>query len=204
MECLIVVDMQRDFLPGGTLAVEGGDEIIETINRMQADFPLVVASQDWHPMGHMSFASAHPDRQPLDVIHYRGIEQVLWPDHCIQGTVGATLDDRLQTTRIEAIFRKGTDPHIDSYSAFFDNGRAKRTGLAGYLNEKGVTAVTVCGIAADFCVYYTAMDALDLGFKATIALEATRAIDADGYSIKEANFIGRGGIVDRSQKYVSG
>lgn len=193
MQALILVDIQHDFLPGGALAVPHGDEIIKVINRIQPAYDLVVATQDWHPVGHKSFASVHAGRSPYDVVDLDGLEQVLWPDHCIQGTAGAQLSDQLAMHHVEAIFRKGTNPDIDSYSGFFDNGKRKNTGLAGYLRDRSVTRVAICGLAADYCVYYTAMDALQLGFDTEIIENAVRAIDADGYEIKKATFLQHGG-----------
>ncbi|WP_262248772.1 bifunctional nicotinamidase/pyrazinamidase [Parapedobacter soli] len=193
MHALIIVDIQYDFLPGGALAVADGDAVIPVINRIQTDYDLVVATQDWHPAGHQSFASAHPGHKPFQTIDLHGLEQVLWPDHCIQASGGARLSDRLETRRIEAIFRKGTDPAIDSYSGFFDNGKRKKTGLAGYLQDRGVTAVSVCGLAADYCVYFTAMDALQLGFETHILEDAVRAIDVPSYNEKRAVFARQGG-----------
>ncbi len=193
MHALIIVDVQYDFLPGGTLAVPNGDEIIEVVNRIQQDYDLVVATQDWHPADHNSFASVHPGTEPFEVIDLAGLEQVLWPDHCVQGTAGAQLSDQLDTRRIEAIFRKGTDPAIDSYSGFFDNGKRKNTGLAGYLRDRSVTEVSVCGLAADYCVYFTAMDALQSGFDTYIIEDAVRAIDEPAYASKRAAFLQRGG-----------
>ncbi len=193
MHALIIVDIQYDFLPKGALAVPLGDEIIDEVNRIQPDYDLVVATQDWHPAGHKSFASAHPDRKLFEVIDLDGLEQVLWPDHCVQGTPGAELSNRLDTRRIEAIFRKGTDPGIDSYSGFFDNGKRKSTGLAGYLHDRSVSAVSVCGLAADYCVHFTAMDALEQGFNTSIVENAVRPIDVSAYAAKRAAFVGRGG-----------
>jgi len=193
MHALIIVDLQYDFLPNGALAVPFGDEIIENVNRIQNDYDLVVATQDWHPAGHKSFASAHPGHQPFEIVDLDGLEQVLWPDHCVQGNRGAELTDLLDTRRIEAIFRKGTDPHIDSYSGFFDNGKRKNTGLAGYLRDRDITAVSVCGLAADYCVYFTALDALAQGFDTYIAEEAVRPIDASAYRDKRTTFLQRGG-----------
>jgi len=193
MHALIIVDIQYDFLPGGALAVTDGDAVIPVVNRIQKNYDLVVATQDWHPSGHQSFASAHAGREPFEIIDLHGMEQVLWPDHCVQGTAGAQLCDQLDTRRIEAIFRKGTDPAIDSYSAFFDNGKRKRTGLAGYLHNRGVTAVSVCGLAADYCVYFTAMDALQLGLETHILENAVRAIDESAYAEKRAVFAQQGG-----------
>jgi len=193
MQALIIVDIQYDFLPGGALAVPRGDEIIPVVNRTQQDYGLVVATQDWHPAGHKSFASAHAGRHPFDVIDLEGLEQVLWPDHCVQGTNGANLSQLLDTRRVEAIFRKGMAPAIDSYSGFFDNGKRKNTGLAGYLRDRNVTAVSICGLAADYCVYFTAMDALQLGFETTILVDAVRAIDDAAYASKREAFAQRGG-----------
>lgn len=193
MHALVIVDLQYDFLPGGALAVPFGDDTIGPINRIQADYELVVATQDWHPVGHLSFASAHTGRQPFEIIDLKGLEQVLWPDHCIQASRGAELVDRLDVRRIEAIFRKGTALEIDSYSGFFDNGRRKHTGLAGYLRAREVSSVSVCGLAADYCVYFTAMDALEQGFDTYIVEEAVRPIDASAYAEKLAAFRQRGG-----------
>lgn len=193
MHALIIVDIQYDFLPGGALPVTQGDTVIPVINHIQEDYDLVVATQDWHPAGHHSFASAHPGRTPFETIDLAGLEQVLWPDHCVQGTAGADISDQLDTNRIEAIFRKGTEPTIDSYSGFFDNGRQKRTGLAGYLQDRGVTAVSICGLAADYCVYFTAMDALQLGFATHILEDAVQAIDTAAYAEKREVFTRRGG-----------
>jgi|SRR5690554_1485726 len=195
MNALIIVDIQNDFLPGGALAVPQGGEVTEPINRLQADYGLVVATQDWHPAGHKSFASSHPGKSPFDRIDLQGLPQTLWPDHCIQGTPGAALSDALDTRRIEAIFRKGMDLEIDSYSGFFDNGRRKNTGLVGYLRDRNVTSVAISGLAADFCVFFTAMDALDAGFEATILAAASRAIDPVEYEAKKALFVEKGGVL---------
>lgn len=195
MDALIIVDVQYDFLPGGALAVPSGDQVIPVINQIQVNYDLVVTTQDWHPAGHKSFASAHASHKPFDVIDLHGLEQVLWPDHCVQETTGAQLSDTLDTRRIEAIFRKGTDPDIDSYSGFFDNDKRKHTGLAGYLRDREVTTVSVCGLAADYCVYFTAMDALQLGFRTYIVEAAVRAIDATTYAAKRDNFVRQGGEI---------
>lgn len=194
-KALIIVDMQNDFLPGGSLAVPGGDKIVPVINAIQSEFDLVIATQDWHPKDHASFASNHVAKKIMNVIELDGLQQVLWPDHCIQGTKGAEFTTELDTDRIELIVRKGTDKRVDSYSAFFDNGRKKSTGLAGYLIERAVSHVTICGLAADFCVYYTAMDALALGFQADILLDGTEAIDPTEFKKKTKLFKERGGIL---------
>ena len=195
MHALIIVDIQADFLPNGSLAVPAGDEVITHINEIQSQYDLVVATQDWHPAGHKSFASAHVGRQPFQITDLNGLEQVLWPDHCIQGSPGAELSELLNQNRIEAIFRKGTDPEIDSYSGFFDNGRRKYTGLAGYLRDRNVTTVSVCGLAADYCVYFTAMDALEQGFDTYIIESAVRPIDPEAYARKRAAFLEQGGTL---------
>lgn len=176
-KALIIVDMQNDFLPGGALAVPNGDEIIAEINRLSKIYDLVVASQDWHPANHGSFASQHAGRQAFEMGELAGMPQVLWPDHCVQASHGAALCEALDQKQIEAIFRKGMDPEIDSYSAFFDNGMKKATGLEGYLKGRKVSEVHICGLAADFCVAATARDALRLGFAAAILKDATKAID---------------------------
>lgn len=193
MKALIIVDVQYDFLPEGALAVAKGDEIIPVINSIQKDYDLIVATQDWHPNNHKSFASQHVDKLTFDVIELNGLQQVLWPDHCIQGSYGAELSEKLETDRVEAIFRKGMEPEIDSYSGFYDNGRRKNTGLAGYLKDRQVTEVHVCGLAADYCVFYTAMDALDEGFKTSIVSKATKAIDKGAFIEKKNEFVQKGG-----------
>ncbi|MBZ4188420.1 bifunctional nicotinamidase/pyrazinamidase [Niabella beijingensis] len=195
MKCLIIVDMQYDFLPGGALAVKGGDRLLPVINRLQQGYELVVATQDWHPVGHKSFASQHEGKQPFDVIPWGSGKQTLWPDHCVQETPGAMLHELLDQRRIEAVFRKGMHAEIDSYSGFYDNDHRKSTGLAGYLKERGVDEVHVCGLAADFCVYFTANDALELGFRASIIENATLPIDAGNYETIKRVFTEMGGTV---------
>lgn len=195
---LIIVDIQNDFLPSGSLAVSGGDEIIPKINFLQNHFELVVATQDWHPANHKSFASAHPAKKEFDNIELNGLSQVLWPDHCIQGTKGAEFSTELNSLKIEAVFRKGMDPDIDSYSGFYDNGRLKNTGMAGYLKDREIESIYICGIAADFCVYYTAIDGIDLGFDVFIIEDATRAIDFKDYENKMSNFKEKGGKLIRN------
>ena len=175
---LLVVDVQNDFCPGGTLAVERGDEVVPIINALLPRFSLVVATQDWHPPGHASFASSHPGHEPLAVIELNGIPQVLWPDHCVQGTPGADFHPELERRPFRAIVRKGTDPEVDSYSAFRDNHRAHPTGLAGLLRELGVGSVVIVGLTTDYCAATSARDALELGFSAEIWLPATRPVGA--------------------------
>lgn len=177
---LILVDIQHDFMPDGALAVADGDAIVPVVNRLQPAFDRVVATQDWHPPGHASFASRHSGRAPFDVIDLDGFEQTLWPDHCVQGTRGAEIVPEVDATRIERVFRKGADLEIDSYSGFFDNGHRKATGLGDYLRDGGVTHVYVAGLAEDVCVLFTAMDARRLGFTTWVVKDATRGVTADG------------------------
>jgi len=194
-KALIIVDMQNDFLPGGALAVAGGDEIIPEINRLSELYDLVVATQDWHPGNHGSFASQHQGAKPYDTGELAGMPQVLWPDHCVQGSFGAQLSGFLNQKHVEAVFRKGMDPEIDSYSAFFDNGRRKATGLEGYLLGRGVTQVHICGLAADFCVWFTAQDAISLGFDAVILQNAVRAINEQNLKELYGEFVKFGGVL---------
>ena len=180
MKALLLIDVQNDFILDGALSVMGGADIIPLLNRLQPAFDLVVATQDWHPAGHQSFASQHPGQAAFSQLDLHGLPQTLWPDHCVQNTPGAALHPALDTARVEAIFRKGTDPEIDSYSAFFDNGHRKSTGLADYLRGRGVRQVYVAGLAADYCVYFSAKDAQAEGFETFFIEDATRAIDAAG------------------------
>ena len=177
---LIVIDVQTGFCPGGTLAVAGGDEIVPGINALMAEAPLVVLTQDWHPAGHSSFASSHPGRTPFDVIDMPYGPQVLWPDHCIQGTADAAFHPNLETDRARVVIRKGTNPDLDSYSAFFENDHETPTGLDGMLRALGVTEVTLAGLATDFCVAWSALDAAKLGYGVTVREDLCRAIDLDG------------------------
>ncbi len=177
MHALILVDLQNDFLPGGALAVLRGDEVVPLANALMPRFPLVVATQDWHPPDHKSFASQHEVRLLYEAIELDGLEQVLWPDHCVQGTPGAELAPTLDTSRIEHFVLKGTDPRIDSYSGFFDNGRRRTTRLHEFLQSRGVTDVAVMGLATDYCVKATAMDAARLGYRTTVIEDACRGVD---------------------------
>jgi len=179
-DALLVVDIQNDFCPGGALAVPGGDQIIPLVNALQARFEHVVLSQDWHPGGHQSFASSHPGRQPFEMIEVPYGLQVLWPDHCVQGTRGAEFHNELDTTRAKLIVRKGMYPHIDSYSAFRENDRRTSTGLAGYLKELNIRRLFLCGIATDFCVKWSALDARATGFDVVVIEDACRGINVDG------------------------
>jgi nicotinamidase/pyrazinamidase len=177
MNALIVVDIQNDFVPGGALAVPEGDAIVPLINELQPRFDLVVATQDWHPPDHGSFAANHPGRKVYEVIDLAGLPQVLWPVHCVQGTPGAEFVRSLDASRVARVFQKGTDPAIDSYSGFFDNGHRKSTGSGDYLRERGVTGVYVCGLATDYCVRFTALDAKQLGFETSLIEDASRGVN---------------------------
>ena len=199
MDALIIVDVQYDFLPGGALAVNEGDAVIPVINNLQKKFDLVVATQDWHPPNHKSFASQHADKNIFEEITLNGLPQVLWPDHCIVETAGARFAAGLEGKNIEAIFRKGMETEIDSYSGFFDNGKKKATGLDAFLKGRGVSSIFVAGLAADYCVYFTALDGLELGFQSTIITDATRAINPDDFENKLQDFKSRGGKETRSQ-----
>jgi nicotinamidase/pyrazinamidase len=176
---LIVIDMQNDFCPGGALAVTGGDDIVDGINALMADFQTVILTQDWHPAGHSSFASSHPGAAPMQVVDMPYGPQVLWPDHCIQGTPGAAFHQGLRTDG-DLIIRKGYNPAIDSYSAFFENDHTTPTGLEGYLRTRGITTLTMVGLALDFCVNYSAVDAAKLGFDVTVRTLLSRGIDMGG------------------------
>ena len=179
-EALIVIDLQNDFCPGGALAVAGGDEIVPLINAMIPRFEHVVLTQDWHPEGHSSFASQHPGKNPFETVAMPYGEQTLWPDHCVQDSKGAAFHPGLEWTKAELVIRKGFRKGIDSYSAFFENDHKTPTGLAGYLKERGISKVTLAGLATDFCVAYSALDAVRSGLQATVAMEACRAIDLGG------------------------
>ena len=179
-DVLLIVDIQNDFCPGGALAVPEGDAIIPAVNRLAARFPHVILTQDWHPPGHASFASAHPGKEPFDTIEVSYGAQILWPDHCVQGTTGAAFHTALDVPRAELVIRKGFRPTIDSYSAFRENDRRTPTGLAGYLRERGFDRVTLCALATDFCVFFSAIDGREAEFEVAVALDACRGIDVDG------------------------
>ncbi|WP_314242383.1 bifunctional nicotinamidase/pyrazinamidase [Empedobacter tilapiae] len=195
MKALIVVDMQYDFLPGGSLAVNDGDKIIERINKLQEKYDIVVATQDWHPANHKSFASQHLEKNTFDVIELNGNRQVLWPDHCIQGTKGAEIHKDIKQNKISAVIRKGMNPEVDSYSAFFDVNKKNPTGLHGFLKDHNITSVYICGLAADYCVYHTAKDALTLGYTTYILEGTTKAINQDLFDELKEDFIKKGGNV---------
>jgi nicotinamidase/pyrazinamidase len=176
MKTLIIIDVQNDFMPGGSLEVPHGNMVVPVINKVQSYFDLVVATQDWHPKNHKSFASNHYGKKSFDKMVLNGVLQTLWPDHCIQGSSGAELHHDIDSNRIAAIFRKGMDPEVDSYSGFFDNNRQLCTGLAGYLKEKGTSEIYFCGLASDICVYYTILDSIQEGFSATLIEDASQPL----------------------------
>ncbi len=194
MKALLLIDIQNDFLPNGALAVTDGNLIVPVANKIQDLFYLVVATQDWHPMNHGSFASNHPGRNPFEKTTLAGLDQILWPNHCVQGHEGSEFAIELQMNRVEAIFRKGTNPEIDSYSGFFDNGKKKATGMGDYLKGRGVQQVYLAGLAADFCVGFTALDALELGFETYLIEDATRPIDPKGWDKMKKDIQNQGGV----------
>ncbi|HET8854639.1 MAG TPA: bifunctional nicotinamidase/pyrazinamidase [Salinimicrobium sp.] len=200
MRTLILVDIQVDFMPGGALEVSGGDKIIPVVNSIIPKFDLVIATQDWHPENHKSFASNHPGRKEFETIKLGGMDQTLWPDHCVQGTRGAEFHTDLQTNRIEAVFRKGMESKIDSYSGFFDNGHKKTTGLAGYLREKGAGEIFFCGLAGDICVYYSLIDALEQGFETGYIEDGSMPLDPEGFEKIRKDMIARGAKIITSSE----
>ena len=179
-DMLMIVDVQNDFCPGGALAVPDGDAVMPVVNRLAAEFAHVVLTQDWHPPGHGSFASSHPGRQPFETIEMAYGAQTLWPDHCVQGTPGAAFHPASAAPHAELVLRKGFRPAIDSYSAFRENDRTTPTGLAAYLRERGFERLTLCGLATDYCVLFSALDAREAGFAVDVVLDACRGIDLDG------------------------
>ncbi len=186
MNALIIVDLQNDFLPGGALSVPRGDEIIPLANKFQAGFELILATQDWHPADHGSFAANHPGKKPGDRIVLDGIEQILWPVHCVQNTRGAEFAASFDTKRIAHVFQKGIDPCIDSYSTFFDNAHRRSTGLSDYLKERSVREIYLLGLALDYCVKYSALDAQQLGFDAHVIVDACRGIELESGDLEKA------------------
>lgn len=174
---LIIVDVQNDFIPGGALAVKDGDQVVPLINGLQRKFSHVLATQDFHPVDHGSFAANHPGKVPGELIELAGLTQILWPVHCVQGTWGADFHPDLETKSWESIFQKGKNPEVDSYSGFYDNAKRGDTGLGNYLKSKGIEQVFVCGLALDYCVKFTALDAKDLGFDTALIVDATRAVN---------------------------
>ncbi len=194
MRALIVVDVQNDFCPGGALAVAGGNEIVSGINALMPDMDAIILTQDWHPAGHSSFASSHPGQEPMSVIDMPYGRQVLWPDHCIQGTQGAAFHPDLDTNPADMIVRKGYNPAIDSYSGFFENDHETPTGLHGYLQTRGITQLSMVGIATDFCVNFTAVDAAKLGYDVEVIENLCRGIDFDGSLAAAKNGMGAVGV----------
>ncbi|APZ52717.1 bifunctional nicotinamidase/pyrazinamidase [Salipiger abyssi] len=180
MHALIVIDLQTDFCPGGALAVAGGDEIVAPVNAMMPEFDAVILTQDWHPAGHSSFASSHDGKAPFELTEMPYGPQVLWPDHCVIGSSGAAFHPELETDRADLVIRKGFRPAIDSYSAFFENDHSTPTGLEGYLRTRGIRRLTMVGLATDFCVNFSAVDAAKLGFDVTVLESACRGIDLGG------------------------
>jgi len=201
MKALLLIDIQNDFLPGGALPVPEGDAIIPVVNRLVNYFEIVVATQDWHPVNHKSFASNHPGKQPFEIINLNGLQQTLWPDHCVQGTLGAGFPNQLHMNPVQTIFRKGTHPDIDSYSAFYDNDHRLSTGLTGYLHEKKAEGVYLVGLAGDICVFATAMDSLEEGFKTYIIEDGTRPLNNDHFKKAMHEFVAKGGMIIQSNEH---
>jgi len=177
MKALIIVDVQNDFIPGGALAVNEGDTIVPIINNLQAKFDFIVATQDWHPENHGSFAANHEGKKVGEFIDLNGVNQILWPVHCVQGTFGAEFHKNLKKDKWQAIFQKGTNPLVDSYSGFFDNNRQGDTGLSSYLKENGVDEIYICGLATDYCVKFTVLDGISEGFKTYLIADATKGVN---------------------------
>jgi nicotinamidase/pyrazinamidase len=202
MKALIIVDLQNDFLPGGALPVPRGDEVIRLANELQQHFELILATQDWHPPDHGSFAANHPGKKPGDRIMLDGIEQILWPVHCVQNTHGAEFAPFFDTSRVAHVFHKGIDPRIDSYSTFFDNAHRRHTGLADYLKKRSINDLYLMGLALDYCVKYSTLDARELGLKTYVILDGTRGIDLEPGDIDRAldEMRGVGAILLRSSE----
>src|SRR5579871_1878337 len=194
-DVLLVVDVQNDFCPGGALAVPGGDEVIPVLHKIAPKFEHIVLTQDWHSPRHFSFASAHPGKQPFEHVRLSYGDQTLWPDHCVQGTRGAEFHPGLRVPQAELVLRKGFRRDIDSYSAFRENDRRTPTGLGAYLRERGLYELTLCGLATDYCVLYSALDAREAGFKVRLALEACRGIDLDGSLARALEAMTRAGVI---------
>jgi nicotinamidase/pyrazinamidase len=201
MKTLVVIDVQNDFMPGGPLEVAHGNAIIPIINKVQGFFDLVVATQDWHPKNHTSFASSHLNKKPFDKIVLHGLQQVLWPDHCIQGSSGAELHHDLESDRFAAIFRKGMNIEVDSYSGFYDNNHQLSTGLSGYLKDKGISDVYFCGLAADICVYYSMLDSILEGFSATLIEDASRPLYPDKFDDIKCELAKQGVRIIKSNEF---
>ena len=198
-DVLLIVDVQNDFCPGGALAVPQGDEMVPAINRLAAKFAHVILTQDWHPRGHASFASSHPGKQPFDIIQVTYGEQILWPDHCVQGTQGAGFHPNLDVPHAELVLKKGFRSTVDSYSAFRENDRRTPTGLAGYLRERGLDRVTICGLATDFCVGFSAIDGRQAGFDVSVVTSACRGIDVKGSLARAMRSMNEAGVTFRTE-----
>ena len=198
-EVLLIVDVQNDFCPGGALPVPQGDDIVPVVNRLGREFAHVILTQDWHPRGHASFASSRPGKQPFDTIEMSYGQQILWPDHCVQGTHGAAFHRGLDVPHAELVIRKGFRSTIDSYSAFRENDRRTPTGLASYLKERGFERITLCGLATDFCVLFSAIDAREAGFEVSLAASACRAIDVDGSLARAMRLMSKAGVTVRAE-----
>ena len=199
---LVLIDIQNDFCPGGALAVDQGDEIVEISNKIQEQFKIKIITQDWHPSTHKSFASNHEGKEPLSTVEMFYGQQVLWPNHCIQGTEGSKFHSKLITDSADLIIRKGFRPEIDSYSAFFENDQKTPTGLDGYLKSRGVNKIYLCGLALDFCVYFSAIDGAELGYNVNVIQDACRAIDLDGSLEKSLNDMKSKGVKLLSTSYL--
>ncbi|HKM72477.1 MAG TPA: bifunctional nicotinamidase/pyrazinamidase [Stellaceae bacterium] len=198
-EVLLIVDVQNDFCPGGALAVPEGDAILPAINRLARSFAHVILTQDWHPPGHASYASSHPGKRPFDTIEVSYGVQILWPDHCVQGTPGAAFHPKLDVRHAELVLRKGFRSALDSYSAFRENDRRTVTGLAGYLRERGFGRITLCGLATDFCVAFSAIDGREAGFDVTVVTSACRGIDIDGSLTRSMRAMSDAGVIVRAE-----
>ena len=198
-DVLLVIDVQNDFCPGGALAVPEGDAIVPAVNRLASSFAHVILTQDWHPPGHASFASSHPGKHPFDAIEVSYGTQILWPDHCVQGTPGAAFHPKLDVPHAELVLRKGFRSAIDSYSAFRENDRRTATGLAGYLRERGLERITLCGLATDFCVAFSAIDGREAGFDVTVVTSACRGIDIDGSLARAMRSMSEAGVTFRAE-----
>ncbi len=200
MKALVIIDVQNDFIPGGNLPITNGDSIVPVINRLQKHFDLVVATQDWHPKEHRSFASNNDNRKPFEKVDINGTIDTLWPDHCVQGSKGAEFHPALETEKIAAVFRKGMDPDVDSYSGFYDNGHELPTGLAGYLREKGAKEIFFCGLAADICVYYTIRDSVKEGFSSILIEDASIPLTPENYTLIKKELTSLGVKIIKSDK----
>jgi nicotinamidase/pyrazinamidase len=198
-DVLLIVDVQNDFCPGGALAVPDGDAIVPAVNRLARSFAHVIFTQDWHPPGHASFASSHPGKRPFDAIEVSYGTQILWPDHCVQGTQGTNFHPELDVPHAELVVRKGFRSAIDSYSAFRENDRLTPTGLAGYLRERGLERITMCGLATDFCVAFSAIDGREAGFEVTVVTGACRGIDIDGSVARAMRSMSEAGVSVRAE-----